>query len=299
MSYNKYTNFVRPTSVTTNQNNVKQLSGEEAKKLYLEEIKEPKDPPLVHNNASTKTSHNKTKKHITLSDKDLYLTVQNNDVDTLRQVLDNCPDKINTIDEFGWSLLMIACQANSIDTARELLLRGADISVRDKAGNSARSLVIKNKNYQLADILLSHRTKSPDTIRNDEPKVKLKENYHCETCNKVFADKEEHLSSTIHNINASRGKKPTANFVIPSSNKGYQLMLKDGWDRLSGLGPDGSGKKYPIKTVQKIDRKGLGHEKRKIEDKNEKTVKEKYRNMMGRDYKKNKNFEINFRRQFY
>ena len=47
-------------------------------------------------------------------------------------------------------------------------------------------------------------------------------------------------------------------FVIPEANVGYQMMIHGGWDKKSGLGPSGSGKLYPVKTILKQDRHGLG-----------------------------------------
>ncbi|KAM3957909.1 G patch domain and ankyrin repeat-containing protein 1 homolog [Aphomia sociella] len=304
-----YSNFVRPHSPTEAINSKatltrKFLTGEEARRIYLEEVKEVK--VSTHSTRHHEYSADKEKRihkleALQISDKDLFITVQNNDIDTLKQALDSCPDKINVIDEYGWSLLMIACQANSVDAVKELLNRGIDTTIRDKAGNSAQSLVIKNKNYVLADILLSNKKSNEvdSIIPTKHVKVKLKEEYVCEICgNKSFSDKEEHLSSTIHNINASKNKKLPANYVIPETNKGYQLMLKVGWDKDSGLGPEGTGKKYPIKTVQKMDRKGLGHGKRKENLKKE-IVKNTNRKLMLTEYQRSKKMEINFRREFY
>ena len=39
------------------------------------------------------------------------------------------------------------------------------------------------------------------------------------------------------------------------------MMLSGGWDKKSGLGPSGSGKLYPVKTILKRDRTGLGLER--------------------------------------
>jgi hypothetical protein len=47
-------------------------------------------------------------------------------------------------------------------------------------------------------------------------------------------------------------------YGIPASNRGYQILVKGGWDREKGLGADGSGHKFPLKTVMKRDRAGLG-----------------------------------------
>ncbi|KAL8576626.1 hypothetical protein ACOMHN_025101 [Nucella lapillus] len=56
------------------------------------------------------------------------------------------------------------------------------------------------------------------------------------------------------------GQKPKDDFfLIPSSNVGYRLMMKTGWDGNRGLGPSGEGHRYPVKTLFKQDRKGLGN----------------------------------------
>lgn len=300
---NKYTNFVSATSSTRCENlNQILLSGEEAAKLYLEEIKEVKNTVNIKNDCCEPNSIRSTKKLVnnSLSQSNLFLTVQNNDVNTLRDILNSCPDKINLIDEFGWSLLMIACQANAIEIVEELLTKGADTSIRDKAGNSAQSLVIKNKNYILADLLLSHIHNKNKQVKNNPKEVKSqsKEFYLCNICNKTFPDKEEHLSSTLHNIVASKDKKIKPSYAIPQSNKGFQIMLKGGWDKNKGLGPDGLGKQYPIKTVQKNDKKGLGHNKRQNKTQRD-TVKHKNRKTLNNNYHDNRKFEIKFRREFY
>ncbi|KAJ8715245.1 hypothetical protein PYW08_005226 [Mythimna loreyi] len=304
MSDKNYSNFVKASSPEPQQvaQNSGTLSGVEARRIYLEELKNTRTSsaktPSVLENKKKVVKHQE--QELPLTNKDLFITVQNNDVDTLKCVLDRYPDKINIVDDYGWSLLMIACQADSVDAVKLLLKRGIDMSVRDKGGNSARSLVIKNKNYILADILLRYSQKeTPKVQKQSNVKVKPKEEYACEICNKTFPDKDEHLASTIHNISASRGKKIPAKYVLPSSNRGYQLMLKGGWDRQSGLGRDGSGKLYPIKTVQKKDRKGLGHAKQKPIDNTEDYVKHKNRLKLARDHHSDKSFEIKFRREFY
>lgn len=305
MNNKKYSNFVKASSPTPScegeQVYRKVLSGEEAKKLYLDEVSAAKASSSGRTRSACDVEITRTfvkEEENELSNKDLFITVQNNDVNKLKCVLDRCPDKVHVLDEFGWSLLMIACQANSVDAVKLLLKKGVDMNVRDKAGNSARSLVIKNKNYVLADVLINYKHKEKPKQADSKIKVKSKEKVQCDSCNNLYQDREEHLSSTIHNINASKGKKITASYVIPVNNKGYQLMLKDGWDKNTGLGKDGSGKLYPIRTVQKKDRKGIGHQK-KNHEKVEDVDKLKNRKKIARDHHSNKAFEINFRRQFY
>lgn len=304
MNKRLYTHFVRPNSSTQIAPALEQrtLSGIEAKKLYLEEVKQVKDPVPVKETyrlAKKCTKRKACTNEVQYCEKELFLSVQNNDIDKLIQILDAFPDKINVCDGFGWSLLMIACQANAVDVVKELLKRGVDISVRDSGGNSARSLVIKSRNYVLADILLGH--KSHHESKDSEAPINYVDEYICDICNnKKFPNKQHHLSSTLHNINASKGRKIPTNYVIPESNRGYQIMLRGGWDKEAGLGPDGSGKKYPVKATKKLDKTGLGHKKKTIETiLIEEQEKAKSKNLNARNEHKNKLMEINFRRQFY
>lgn len=306
MLKNSY-NFVKAATSSRTSLPQSTLSGEQAQKIYLEEIKNatPANPPTPK--LSTIRKHRQLQD---FSKKDLFMCVQNDDVAKLRNILDSCPSSIDVVDEFGWSLLMIACQANSVDSVRELLKRGVDTSVRDKGGNSATNLVLKNKNLDIADLLISHNHKSqiPNSIDESGPRItktkkvkaKIKENFKCESCNKDFPVKEEHIASTIHNINASKGKKIPPNYKIPQSNRGYKIMLRIGWDRDLGLGKDGSGKKYPIKVVQKIDKKGLGLEKKK--DKQSNKIIELSKNSksdFGESRRNERRMEMSFRREFY
>lgn len=305
----KYGNFVRPSPSEQRPKHEPSLNGEQAKILYLEEVKDVIVPEPTTDDLSEEPKRSvihkiKNRLHCNvtaLTDKDLFLSAQNNDYDTLKWILDNSPDKINIVDGYGWSLLMIACQANAIETVNELLKFGIDTLIRDKAGNSARSLVIKNKNLALVDVFLSYKSKTFPEARNtkNHKRVKQKKEYTCDICDKTYPDKIEHLSSTVHNINASRGKKIPTNYVIPQSNRGYQIMLKGGWDKETGLGSDGSGNKYPLRTTQKKDRKGLGHEKIKKPIKVEDKPVQQNKKIFIRDFYNNRKMEINFRRQFY
>lgn len=304
----RYNNFVKVSVSSEIDPKQHALSGEQAKEIYLKEIEDAKSSTrfLRHTSPKRTAITPRVQNLEDISRKDLFSSVQNNDVKMLKDILDSCPSSINMVDEYGWSLLMIACQANSVDAVKELLGRGADTSLRDKGGNSATNLVVRNKNLELADLLISHRKNhlsndygTPRKLEIKKVNAKLKERFACEICDKVFPNKEEHLASTVHNISASKHKKIPTNYVIPQSNKGYQIMLKVGWDRECGLGRDGLGKKYPIKAVPKKDRKGLGHDKkRKEESSNEQETRKSSKLVITESINK-KRMEINFRRQFY
>lgn len=71
---------------------------------------------------------------------------------------------------------------------------------------------------------------------------------------------ESHYSSIVHIVN--RADQPAEGYAygIPMSNVGYQLLKDTGWTEAHGLGKESRGRKYPIKTALKRDRKGLGLE---------------------------------------
>ncbi|XP_041982270.1 G patch domain and ankyrin repeat-containing protein 1 homolog [Aricia agestis] len=312
MSHQPYCGFVRPQPQSQIQQiqiaEQQRINGDEARRLYLEEINTVSERNTVKNSIhKTRISPTKTKRRLSeeeITNHKLFSFAQNNDIESLREVLNYNPDKINILDDYGWSLLMIACQAGSRDCVKELLSRGIDTDIRDKAGDSARSLVIKNNNVTLATLLLEYtnikKNKEKTNTQECRPKVKCKEQYECSVCKETFPDRREHLSSTVHNINASKGKKIPANYVIPSSNKGYQILLKGGWDRDTGLGPHGTGRKCPIKAIQKYDRRGLGHEDVKTSETNKKISDYKhFKKIQANNYRRSKNFEIDFRREFY
>lgn len=218
-----YPNFVRPASSTdsklVSKNNF--LTGTEARKLYLEEVKAVKnpDPKVTYGDTFDKRIHKKRKKiedKIHFCEKELFVSVEHNDINKLSQLLNAFPDKLNILDTYGWSLLMIACQANAVDIVKELLKRGIDTSVRDKAGNSAYNLVIKNKNIILAELLLHNRSAVESNKTAQKQAEPTTEEYNCKICgNNKFSDKQQHLSSTLHNLNASKGKIISTNYVIP------------------------------------------------------------------------------------
>lgn len=65
------------------------------------------------------------------------------------------------------------------------------------------------------------------------------------------------MSSITHQLNL-KPKLPGTVYGIPRSNKGFQLLVNQGWDTEKGLGNDGKGQKFPVKTILKTDRKGFG-----------------------------------------
>lgn len=103
----------------------------------------------------------------------------------------------------------------------------------------------------------------------DEEKITT----HCSLCNinVVEENYKEHLLSTVHQFykqlkateeNDGKLTKPV-DYSVPEENKGFQLLLKCGWSKQSGLGKCQSGIKVPIKTKIKYDKMGIGKTKQK------------------------------------
>ncbi|KAK3907305.1 G patch domain and ankyrin repeat-containing protein 1-like protein, partial [Frankliniella fusca] len=177
--------------------------------------------------------------------------------------LDQDPSLIDSVDQFGWSLLMVAACAGALPVVDLLLHFGANTNLRDKAGHSCISLAKKRGHLDIAEKIKKFRTiqATEDVVETEalaEETLPYEEQL-CSACNSSFIDstKKSHLTSTVHQLSlCSKGCK--AHYSISGSNRGYQLMLKNGWDGETGLGPSGSGIKFPPKTTLKRDRKGLG-----------------------------------------
>lgn len=87
----------------------------------------------------------------------------------------------------------------------------------------------------------------------------------CELCD-VFIPKNAsstHISSITHQLNDRNapGAAPQSGIQIGPSNIGYRLMCASGWTEEQGLGRNSDGQRFPIRTILKRNRAGLGAEK--------------------------------------
>lgn len=263
------------------------LSGEEAKQVYDEIINSASDSLQATSSRSSKSpssskSVTKTAKHkgksfpisppppkkslnqlMTLCESDLHSELQtyiNFHASQSKSKFD-----INEQDLFGWSLLMSAACAGAVNCLQILLRNGASPSLKDKKGLTPMDLARKKGRKEVMSILeeWSHGIVlielDDDETEPSQPAVPI----FCEACNQSFTNQNAHLKSIAHLFSSGIFHNPDGkiHYGIPESNRGYQLMLKTGWDQSSGLGPDGTGHKFPIKTVLKRDRQGVGNEK--------------------------------------
>ncbi|GFR30197.1 g-patch domain-containing protein [Trichonephila clavata] len=80
----------------------------------------------------------------------------------------------------------------------------------------------------------------------------------CRECIRVYkVSKTTHEQSAAHLLSIKKSESFTF-YHIPENNKGFQMMLKSGWDKHKGLGVNSDGRKFPIETVFKKDRSVIG-----------------------------------------
>lgn len=195
--------------------------------------------------------------------KKYFLCATNNNVQELKEM--NCEDSdINICDDYGWTSLMMASCEGSYDAVEFLLRLGVDKDVKDKTGRNARDLAFKRGHTKIVQLLAKDLTEQKVRLSNDNKTEYQNEPFFCNTCKQNFVEtnRKEHETSTIHqfNMKSDLPVNKLQKFNISARNKGLQLMVKQGWDKESGLGPSQSGRLYPVKTVIRKQRSGLGIE---------------------------------------
>lgn len=184
---------------------------------------------------------------------------QNNEVAPLTDML-KCGLNVNSQDEHGWSLLMVAACAGSFDVVKVLLDYKAKASIRDANGNTAIYLASMKGHKRIVDLLICSR-KGNDQVKEDTVPscdIPLTE-FFCDVCQTAVKESTpiQHETSIIHQFNMGSSANRTVYGISPS-NKGYQLLVNQGWNTEKGLGLKSNGAKFPIKTVLKRNREGLG-----------------------------------------
>ena len=183
------------------------------------------------------------------------LCAQDGNLKELCRLIEDGVD-VNVCDAYGWTALMCASHAGHLPVIQYLVNHSARMSAMDDKGRMAvdiaksanqRHVVKFYENVgQCSDLRVNKSECSP---------------FYCDVCQVEFREtpKDAHNTSTVHLFNSGLKRKPTSYF-LPESNKGFQMMLRSGWDKEKGLGSEEQGHKYPVKTVLKQDRQGLGTE---------------------------------------
>lgn len=188
-----------------------------------------------------------------------------NDLRTIRS-MKITRENVNVTDQFGWTALMMAACENHICAVDLICQLGADISICDRQNRSAIELARSKGHTQILSFLenyFEYRRQSNGSQRTEEKQTASgSTTFRCEVCQCNVRDDErqQHTRSTLHRFNSTDSHKFARHFGIPESNTGFKMMLRQGWNRESGLGATQSGHLYPVKTVRRKFRSGLGIE---------------------------------------
>jgi len=252
------------------------LSGEEVQNIYMSIInstskKDEKKVDMKKSDIKKKFKLKKSgessqiKKHSLLA---FFSAAQNGDLQIIKEFVATQSRLLDRRDEFGWTALMISSHCGHLEIVKFLVRSGAAwYGVMDRGGNDAYTLACNGGHPQLAHFLLHHREiLSQERIQQmtEEALRSVKrERLWCDDCQKHFyaserGDKKDHQATIPHQLSQLKGARPQSHFLINHMNRGYQLLRQQGWDGESGLGPRSDGRKFPVKTILKRDRDGLG-----------------------------------------
>ncbi|XP_067865251.1 G patch domain and ankyrin repeat-containing protein 1 [Heterodontus francisci] len=185
---------------------------------------------------------------------------QNGDLKMLRRLVETVTCNINFRDSYYWTAMMCAAYNGQAEVVRYLLNRGAAwIGVCDSKGRDALDLARQAGHSEIVTALEEFHTQQGE---KQEQRVRPLQRKFCQVCEVEYQEDsiEQHERSTLHLFSKSDKPAPTYYF-IPESNVGFKMMLKEGWNKETGLGPAGKGQKFPVKTVLKRDQKGLGFQR--------------------------------------
>ncbi|XP_069672158.1 G patch domain and ankyrin repeat-containing protein 1 homolog [Periplaneta americana] len=270
--------FVREGSSDTREStNTKKiinnlLNGEEAKRIYEEEVGSDlsyRDNPVTstaqdkhtntHGSRSRNNSQILSKNHNqTKWINSVMAEAQKNNVIALTALFaDSC--NVDVRDQYGWTPLMSAACAGALDVVKFLIEHRADVNLKDKSGNTCLSLARRNGHLEVVQAITESKSGRRKEDTGTKHMNKDAGEFYCDICKQNFHRSwRKHVTSTVHLLSSHPKSSIPTVYGIPATNKGYQMLVKRGWDREKGLGPTGSGNKFPLKTVLKQDREGLG-----------------------------------------
>lgn len=293
------------------------LDGKTICEFYKEIINTPPSREALIQKEQTKkiirkrTNWSLTKEKINVNE--MFRYAENNDLKGIEKCLKLGLD-VNCRDSYGWTPLMSASCSGSIDVVNILLKNCADKNLTNFSGKKAIDLAMQFNYDKIVKLLLKTEfTEMKNAQNNSEQST----TYFCELCQVEIPErKQQHECSIVHQLNMKRSQKSSC-YYLQENNKGFQIMLKKGWNQDTGLGPNGVGNKYPIKTILKRDRLCLGNKLKNvprvthfkpfdissIERTTKSPVKIRQNTLNRKEYlkkeKRRREKEINFRREFY
>ncbi|EDW01483.1 G patch domain and ankyrin repeat-containing protein 1 homolog [Drosophila grimshawi] len=241
---------------------IRGVSGDEIQHFYKEIIETPETKRATQTNTKCARTLARVKEtpQLPFDRNRFFRLATSNNVEQLSQMCFTEEQQLNLCDAYGWTALMMAACEGAEDAVAWLLQLGADAHVADKSGNTALKLAKRKCHAGIVQLL---ETKGERVRSEDEPTVYAVTPFYCEVCERNYKEStwRAHQTSTVHQFNMkSLPIHKLQRFNIPLRNRGLQLMVKQGWDREHGLGPTQSGRLYPVKTVLRKQRTGLGIE---------------------------------------
>lgn len=251
----------------------KELNGESARKFYDEVVSQPSTfvdaEPVTATGAGrdrgSQASLCQPVKRVQVSE--YFTAAQRNDIAQLERCL-RTGIGVDVTDIFGWTALMCAACDGAADSVRYLLQNGASRCLANTQGKTAVELAAQHGRVEVVELLRkpeklgntvtaqSGAERQADDSRRDPTQL-------CRVCDMhiSFSRQNSHEASILHQFNMSRDRAPgVTHYGISESNTGFQMLLGMGWDRNKGFGPREQGRKFPVKTVLRRNRAGLGAE---------------------------------------
>lgn len=189
---------------------------------------------------------------------ELFKFVQEGELEETISAISTGNYDINVKDGYDWSLLMCASCAGHAEIVGYLLDKGAEWrGVTDRRGYDAPALAEKSGHIDLAcQIRTFKKLKNESDDKSETPNQDM-DYIYCDVCDIETSRYLDHSVSTLHQFSCQH-KSDLLPYSLPRSNKGFQMMVRNGWDPEDGLGTNGQGRQHPVKTVLKRDRYGLG-----------------------------------------
>lgn len=255
-----------------NSDDTQPVDGNVARETYEEIIRMPSTSSKTNRTSKKKLSQplnirRKILQRTSFEPNKLFTAASSDDLSTLEK-MDLRSGNLNITDQFGWTALMMASCEGYFDVVKFLVENGANLTIVDKQNNSALSIATKKNHQKIVSYLTRMEVATADDsticISDDSDDTTLDQQkivpFYCDDCNLTItqSDEKAHSTSTLHRLNAKEPHTFPRHFGIPESNVGFKMLLQQGWNRKSGLGPEQSGHLYPVKTTLRKSRSGLG-----------------------------------------
>lgn len=271
------------------------LTGEEACEFYQEVLSLPQQNSRVVDNrkkisrgqayadgrkiVKTKrtVAHKKPKVSLgsEVSTFKLFQYAQDNEVELFQSAISCGHFDVDMQDNFHWTLLMVAAYAGHVTIVECLLERGSKWQEYSDRGMNAADLARSRGHMDLADLIESFDPRQDLGGGEEEEGIqhsktsgqgrlssgkKRSQKFYCKLCQAVVTQSPRvgHDTSIVHLYSCQHHTSSLVPYGIPESNRGFQMLLRSGWNPKKGLGSHRQGHRFPVKTVLKQDRLGFG-----------------------------------------